>query len=93
MELAGEAVKTYDAIEDCDYDNSERRRMHVTDAGGTVVNLYGKQYVCMHDIWGLHSLVIGDVFIYLTTNCDLTRERLKQFKRDEYFRMYLDKHV
>ncbi len=58
MELAGEAVKTYDAIEDCDHDNSERRRRLATDAGGTVVNLYGKQVVWMHDLRGLPSLVI-----------------------------------
>ncbi len=58
VELAGEAVKTYDAIEDCDHDNSERRRRLATDAGGTVVNLYGKQVVWMHDLRGLPSLVI-----------------------------------
>ncbi len=61
MELAGEAVKTYDAIEDCDHDNSERRRL-VTDAGGTMVNLYGKQVVWTHDLRGLPSLVIDDVY-------------------------------
>ncbi len=82
-----EAVKTYDAIEDCDHDNSERRRRLVTNAGGTVVNLYGKQVVWTRDLRGLPSLVIGDVFVYLTTNCDWTREkftlmlgRLKLFK-------------
>ncbi len=49
VELAGEAVKTYDAIEDCDHDNSERRRRLVTDAGGTMVNLYGRNrlFGCM----------------------------------------------
>ncbi len=36
VELAGEAVKTHDAMEDCDHDNSERRRKLVTDAGGTI---------------------------------------------------------
>ncbi len=48
---------------------------------------------CMHDLRGLPSLVIGDVFVYLTTNCDWTRERLKKFKQDDGFRMYLDKYV
>ncbi len=83
MELTGEAVN----------DNSERRRRLVTDGGGTVVNLYWKQVVWTHDLRSLPSLVIGDVFVYLTTNCDWTRERLKQFKQDDGFKMYLDKHV
>ncbi len=47
----------------------------------------------MHDLRGLPSLVIGDVFVYVTTNCDWTSKRLKQFKQDNGFRMYLDKHV
>ncbi len=40
-----------------------------------MVNLYGKQVVWTHDLRGLPSLVIGDVFVYLTTNCGWTREK------------------
>ncbi len=94
--MAGnKAVKTYQVIEDCDHDNSEKRRRLVTNAGGTVVNLYGKQVVWTHDLRGLPSLVIGDVFVYLTTNCDWTREKyammlgrlkyLKSHEKDNHF--------
>ncbi len=33
------------------------------------------------------------MYLYFLLQTDWTRERLKQFKQDDGFRMYLDKHV
>ncbi|XP_002739421.1 uncharacterized protein LOC100369686, partial [Saccoglossus kowalevskii] len=94
VELAQKASGIYDVIEDCDHDESERKRRRVLNDDGTVaVNLNGKQVVWTRTLHCLPKVALGDVFAYLIKNCEWTPERLTKYKHDDGYLMFKDNHV
>lgn len=91
--LAKKSVSMYDVIEPCDREESAKKRRRVTGADGSVRDLNDKFVTWKDDLRGLPTITCADVFVFLTVECEWTSQRLKNYKSDDGFRMFVDHHV
>ena len=93
LTLARKAVELYDAREECDHEDSERKRRRVIHDDGTIVDLHGKTVTWTSKLKDLPAITCSDIFAYLLVECKWSSQRLKQHRKDDGYMMYRERHV